>query len=454
MSHSREAHPQCVMRVRAAAAVSTYNRACMDEPSPRGTRVLAFAALVAGLVAWSFAVWLGPNATAVRLIESPLFTDFDVYRDQLLRFGSQEHAVSARWYYPPFAAVLLWPLRAAEPTARAGFWLLQLALVAGLCRSCFRLLERLPRGPRLAAAVGFTLACYPVLCCLAWGQVGLLVTCLALRSLTSHRRSLGWLGAAVAFKLYPLLFALGHVVRLELRVLMRLAAWVGLLGVLVPLLWLGPTTTLQLLGVALSVAARTRGPRFDIDQTLDGFLTRLVYMRSQFDAEPDGLWFSLPQPLALALTVSASVALVAYTLWRTRALPAHDPLAVAAVLLCTTLLIKPGWPHYWVVLPYAQAALLARAQRTRDLVSCALSVTCSALPLASLGMPSSLGLLQEWGLLTLAALSALFGITSTAAQLRTCAEPAARAEPRWRGTPSPEAIPSGLHPPASTSAAR
>lgn len=386
----------------------------MAEPPPRGTRALAYGSLAIGLAVWAFAGWLGPDAAAMRLVagEGRLFTDFDIYRDQLLRFGTNEHTLSSRWYYPPFAAVALWPLRAPDSLARAGFWLLQFALLAGLCRIGFSLLDRLPRGPRLAAALGFTLTCYPVMCCLAWGQIGLLLTWLALRSLTRPGRSMGWLAAAGAIKLYPMLYALGLVVRLEVRALVRLGAWFCVLCVMVPLLWLGPTTTLQLLGVALSIASRSRGPRFDTDQTLEGFLTRALYMRSQFEAEPHGLWFDLPQPLALALGLTATIAMVGYTLWRTRDLPAHDPLVVAAVLLCTTSLVKPGWSHYWIVLPYAQAALLARAQRGRELVACALSVACAALPFASLVRPSTLNSLLEGGVLTLAALCALFGIAS------------------------------------------
>jgi hypothetical protein len=398
----------------------------MAEPPPPGTSALAYLSLVTGLAVWAFALWLGPEAAAMRLIpdEGRLLTDLDIYRDQLLRFGSDDHTLSSRWYYPPFAAVAMWPLRASESVAHAGTWVLQLALLAGLCGTCFSLLERFPQRPRVAAAIGFTLACYPVMCCLAWGQVGLLLTCLALRSLTRPGRSMGWLAAAGAFKLYPLLYALGVAVRLDLRALVRLGAWFGFLGVLVPLLWLGPTTTWQLLGIAVSIASRSRGPRYDTDQTIEAFFTRLLYMRSQFDAEPRGLLLNLPQPLALALALAAAIAMVGYALWRTRVLPAHDPLVIAAVLLCTTSLIKPGWSHYWIVLPYAQAALLARAQRGRELALCALSVACSALPFASLLSPSILDSLLVCGVLTLAALCALLGVASCCPQLRTLAGPA------------------------------
>lgn len=385
-------------------------------------RALAYAMLGCGVAAWLFGLWLGPQAAAIRLTGAQLFLDYHVYRDQLLRFGTTGHTVSTRWYYPPFAAVLLWPLRAPEPAALCGYYLAQAALLALLCRECFKLLHRMPRWPRLAAAVGLTFACYPVTCCLALGQVGLLITVLTLRSLSGRGRSLAWLGAAIAFKVYPVLFALGYVVRLELRALLRLGGWLVLLGIALPVLWLGPVAFWHLLEVSLDVALRRRGPRFDIDQTLEAVVGRLFYTRSLFDSEPHGLLLSWPLPVVLALSLMAPALALAYALWRTRWLPMNDPLVIAAVLVAVTLLIKPGWPHYWVVLPYAQAALLSRAERGRDLGLCALSFTCSALPLLSLLIPGALQPLHAWGVLTLAGLCALLGVCELAARTEAAHE--------------------------------
>jgi Glycosyltransferase family 87 len=390
----------------------------MSEPLPRGTTLFAYATGAVGLSIWFCMLWLGPHEAALRLIEAPLLTDYDVYRDQLLRVGMNE-TISSRWYYPPFAAVLLWPLRAPEPLALTGFCLMQLALLVGLCRESFALLERLPHAPRTAAAVGLSLVCYPVSSCLAWGQVGLLVTWLTLRSLSGSGRSLGWLGAAAAFKLYPLFYALGQLVRLDLRGLARLGAWLMALGALVPLIWLGPAISAQFFEVALSVGLRATGPRFDMDQTLEAWLTRLFYARSLFDATPHGELLNLPLPLVMTLSLLGSAAVLAYALWRTRALAVNDPLAVAALLAVGALLIKPGWPHYYVVLPFVQAALLAGARRSRDLGLCGLSIAAGALPFVSLVFPYSLVQLEQWGVLTLSTLIALIGVCELAAR-RSC----------------------------------
>jgi|GEM_PF-4394056 len=384
---------------------------------PVAARWLAWTWVAWALALWAVMLWLGPAESAVRLMDGPLFIDYDVYREQLLRFERNEALVSSRWYYPPFAAVLFWPLRWLSRDVGALCWagLEAIALLA-LIRMCWSLLEGWPRWPRLAAALGLVLASYPVCCCLAFGQIGILITVLALWSLSDPRRSQGWLAAAGALKVYPLLYALGSAVRMDLKLLARLGAWLFLLGLVVPLCWLGPSACWELFQGTLSVVLRTRGPRFDAEQTLDGVFMRLFYARSLFDSEPRALLVDMPLPLVIGLSILSTAALPAYALWRTRSRSASDPLVISAVLIACCLLIKPGWVHYWIALPYAQATLLSRAQHGRELSVCALSVALSAFPLCRVLQPRAAEWLELWGVFPVSGLCVLFGLCELAAR--------------------------------------
>jgi hypothetical protein len=139
---------------------------------------------------------------------------------------------------------------------------------------------------------------------------------------------------------------------------------------------------------------------------------RLFYDRSHFDATPHALLIGLPLMAAAGLSTLSTLAVPAWTLYCSRKLAVDDRRVVAGLILAATLVIEPGWTHYFCILPYAQALLLGRGRLRRELVLCALSLTFSLLPLGAAVSGVAFDACLAWGALPLSALCALAGLNS------------------------------------------
>lgn len=94
--------------------------------------------------------------------------------------------------------------------------------------------------------------------------------------------------------------------------------------------------------------------------------------------------------------------------------PGRNPLTYCSVLLSVTLLVRPGWVHYFVATPLALAVLLEHAEGRRLALSCsAVAFLCSSVGLlASLLDPELYWVINRAGLVTWSCLAALLGLWS------------------------------------------
>jgi hypothetical protein len=373
--------------------------------------ITACAALVLAIV-----LVRGPVAAIGGIDHAPgLLVDFGIYLDQARRLLAEPPTLGPMWLYPPLSAALLLgfgPL--PESTARAIWGLLEVLLCCSLLLRCERQLSPLPKLERWLSACGLVLCSLPVMHCLKWGQLSLLVLLLSLLALERRGWTAAWLlGGAVGLKLYPLAYATIYLVQRDWRALWRLAVTTLVLGVLVPALLLGPLVAAIMLRKAFSAAARLSAPTV-WNETIAALIAKYLAPASELLGADGERVVTLPAAARTIITWLAIAAVVGVTLYRVRRCPTDRALTAIATVLCFSLVLEPGWVHYFVVLPVAQALLLARAQLQRAAFPwLALSFGLGTLALvACLASPETFPLIESSGVVTLTALAGLFGLWS------------------------------------------
>ncbi len=315
----------------------------------------------------------------------PLF-DFNIYYAQARQLGRADFVLAERWFYPPFALIVFWPLSLLPLGLASGLWLaLQGCLVLWLALSSARVLAELPRLPRYAATFGLTAASLPLVHCVRSGQISLLLLVVSAVGLARPGR-LGppALAAAAATKLYPAFFVLPHCVRLRPAYLRRFALWLVGLGALLPFALLPAGALRAVWHRTLAVVLQEQRPLFDEAQSLRALVERLWRSRSIFDEVARPLLFELPYSVVAVLLLLATLGILGMTVHRLRLLEPAHPISVAMTMISFTLLMDPGWSHYYVVLGYAQPVLLANARaRSLPLALCAASFALSSLSLVA-----------------------------------------------------------------------
>lgn len=289
-----------------------------------------------------------------------LFEDFIIYfhpmgRDVLLLrepiFG---------YFYPAFFALLMVPLGAMESGQAAWIWgALQVLALAGVCLIPLRRILRLTRF-ETAVYLAVCLSSLPLFINFSWGQMGMLLTLLALAGVDASLRHgplrAGlFLAVAASIKYYMGFFLLFLLWRRQRRATLAFLAGGFACFAIFPALLLGPRAWLDFhLQIARNLA------------TVDWIAPD---PNSQYVAHVGLRWLGLP-PLgnpdaatAGFLLKAAGLILVALTLlaaWRIerRRHPAAPALLASAVFLSFPFLLTTSWPHYFVYLPFCQAAVL------------------------------------------------------------------------------------------------
>jgi hypothetical protein len=374
-------------------------------------RVLAgLSAAIATLVGLAV-LFVGPIESVWILHgRGPLF-DFNIYYDQVRLLRLQPVVLLDRWYYPPFAAWLLWGFGwFSRETAQALWLALQGGLLLALVQSCASVLASLGPILRWVAAGSLTLASLPVIHGLSAGQVSLLIAVLSIRGLAGVG-DVRWLAAATAIKIYPVLYATGRLARGQLGFVARLAAWSAALGLVLPFSLMGPEAIALLWQRTYAVVRRSTGALSDDAQTVRAIVGRLFHARSLFDEVPQPLLFGLPEWFVVLLSVVVTVAIVVYSLLRLRGRDPGHPIAIATILVSLSMVVEPGWIHGFAALPYAHAVLLANARHRRVAACLAASFGLSSLPLpVCLLWPQRVDDLYRFGITAAAAALALAGL--------------------------------------------
>jgi hypothetical protein len=152
-------------------------------------------------------------------------------------------------------------------------------------------------------------------------------------------------------------------------------------------------------------------------QTLPILLAKWFGPSSALAEAPGALLLSVPAWCLRAVSIAASTACVAitWTVIRSRAPGPFDAGDSVSVILCATLLIEPGWVHYFAVLPLGHAILIERwdaRPRSIVLVTASFSLSAGALS-ACLIEPACFAFVRRAGVITIAALLCLVGLWFT-----------------------------------------
>lgn len=372
-------------------------------------------ALVSGLCLAAAAPWLlhgarWPAVVVEQLDHCPqLACDFTGhYLAQARLLAEGQGAIHPGWFYPPLLALPLQLLAPLPDRTAALVWTGgNLLLALGLALYAARALERIaPRPLALAGGVALVGTSLPVLHCLKWGQVSLLLGLGGLWALSGQGRGRGAvIGLLGAIKVLPLAWLAVPLAGRRWRTLGEglLAALV--LGVAVPLAWLGPDA-LPFFSRVLDARGLQAGPLGGqaLSPSLTRWLVDAAHIGGQRQAPP--MLFHAPL-LAALLTALGPLVIVGLSLLRLRRCP-PSPAAAALALLAFTLALPPGWHHYFAVLPVAQALVLADRRpslRALGLGSLALSLG----PVLVLA-PATWLWTSQAGLTTLSALLSWLGL--------------------------------------------
>ncbi|MET4167934.1 alpha-1,2-mannosyltransferase [Gordonia terrae] len=387
----------------------------------RSRSVLATALLAASIIArlvWDTLTVNGRN-----------FVDLHVYRDGSagLADGSLyvftyagETDFALPFTYPPFAAVVLYPLSLVPWDLVAIGW--QLATFGALY-ACVVLALRLCGSTTDVYAVAAlwtapAIWCEPVRVTLDYGQINVFLMLGTLLAVTWARSDRGVLaggaliGLMAGIKLTPAISGLWYLAaRKPLGAVAAAAAFVfTVLGCLL----LFPDVTRTYYGTLFGDAERIGPVEAVINQSLRGTLSRFV----GFDVGTGWIWM-------IGVLVAVLVAVFA---WRA----VSDALGILLVVQFFGLLISPiSWVHHWVwVIPLAIWLVHGAGSRRRG----ARVVLAMWVAVAGLGIPWLLRITIEYGPEPPAALEAIFGAAWPVATFVTfawmIATRAARDDPR------------------------
>jgi hypothetical protein len=240
------------------------------------------------------------------------------------------------------------------------------------------------------------------------------------------------LGVLAALKLYPAVYVVLAALRRELRTIAWAATTALVLGVLVPVVVLGPTTTWRYFAAALTV-------RWDVVGYLGGQALWPTFVRFFVTGRHAGLEAeggspllfalgpvgtdsaaALARTLVLTLPALALAAVTLHALWRARHAASTRTEAAMLLLVAIALCLAPGWHHYFAFLPVAIAVVLGHPHCTPRHTALVLTAWLAlALPVIGLAAgPGSYFRASQWGCTTWAALAVWWALLATAADAR------------------------------------
>ncbi|MCR5977235.1 mannosyltransferase [Gordonia jinghuaiqii] len=332
------------------------------------------------------------------------FVDLHVYRDgsagladgSLYLFtyaGETDFALP--FTYPPFAAVVLYPLSLIPfDLVAIGWQLATFGALYGCVLLALRLCGRTTDIHPLAALwTAPAIWCEPVRVTLDYGQINvflMLGTLLAVNWARSDRGVLAGgalIGLMAGIKLTPAITGLWYLaVR---RPLGAVSAAIAFVLTILGCLLLFPDVTRTYYGTLLGDAERIGPVKAVINQSLRGTLSRFV----GFDVGTGWIWFA-------GVLVATVVAVIA---WRS----VSDALGVLLVVQFLGLLISPiSWVHHWVWIIPLGVWLVHGAASVRPGARAVLGMW---VVVAGLGIPWVLRVMIEYGPVPPAAVEAIFG---------------------------------------------
>ena len=288
--------------------------------------------------------------------DEQLFSDFqDFYYPMGEVFFADQWPVGG-YYYTSFFALGLSVVALLPISEAVYFWgVMQVGWVAAVYYVSGRLLGVAGRG--LLCYLLLLLTSFPLLHNFKWGQVSVLVTLGIIAIFVAHQQDRSILGGVVlalitCIKYYPVVFVIYFLIRRDWHLLIAFAVGAVVFYCALPVVLLGPS-------------AWWNFERASID-SLPGTALLLDNINTQYFAHVVNRWgFPLGYNLsASAVGVLRLVGLLilgvnSALLWwlHHREVKLQTALSATALLLCLPFVVQTSWPHYFVYLPFCQAAL-------------------------------------------------------------------------------------------------
>ena len=307
-------------------------------------------------------------------------SDFQLhYLPQAEKIWAGQSDIQQGYFYPPLLAILIIPLLwTTNPVFLwTAFLLLSLLLLSWIT-------VKHVQDHLTAIDVGslflFSLLCLPVLHCLKWGQISIVICLLSVAALLKGGKWGGlMLGMAAALKGYPILFALSFVIRKDFTACVGSGLSLLLFGFLMPLILLNPAdiwifwlqfvqsgSTIQsvqtLAGGQSLLSSFVRWFDSGRHVNLDFVVIDVHYSQlfSNAPAVPKPHLFFIAEPLFTILSVCSGVLLSLTSLYALLKKSMPHPVHCSLLLCWIALLLPPGWHHYFSFLPFCFFVLYAQ----------------------------------------------------------------------------------------------
>jgi alpha-1,2-mannosyltransferase len=303
--------------------------------------------------------WGTPRHLSKAIDQMSFMQDFVEYYYPTSRRIFEASTPVPGYYYSSFFALALAPISALPPSVAMLVWgVIQLVSLAAFCVVSARLLMLSPTGTALYA--GLVATSFPILHNLKWGQVSVpLTVCVTAACLAANRHKQALAGMllalAAAVKFYPVAFAVYFLTRRNGRALL----WFGLVAFVCYI-----ALPVTLLGFSKWLAFETA-----VQMGIRGDDTFSHDLNSQYVVHVGLRWFERQFGRPAGPAAADLLTLVGYVIavscvgmmWflRRRGSCKKDAAAVAVMFLAVPFVLKTSWPHYFVYLPFCQAAVLA-----------------------------------------------------------------------------------------------
>ena len=294
------------------------------------------------------------------------------------------------WFYPPALALFLQPLVYVDSPI---YWwtAFNIATAGGMAWLIARVIHTAPTIEHYTVGLALVMTSLPIWHSIKWGQISLLLCLLMCLGLTfMSRRGSVLIGVAAAIKGYPVLAVLLPLIQRRAPLVVWTLGTAALVGVMIPLAWMGFDAVVlyfEQMNRAGSMLLE-RAPQLGgqaLLPSLKRWFSPGAYVHPQLHPLDYPLIFPLTET---QFTVSWALSFIIISGASLRALlrvGLPHKLKVAVFLCWMSLMLPPGWHHYFSFLPLAMAIVWFSSELIvpRTLVSAAFGV--GLLPLMGIG---------------------------------------------------------------------
>ncbi len=264
------------------------------------------------------------------------------------------------YYYSAFFALLISPLGTVSIAQAKLLWGIAQVIFTGLLGivSGAKLLE-LSRAGKVFFILLF-LTSFPLLHNFKWGQISVLITLCVLSAIWLYKNEYYILSGillafAVSIKYYPIIFIVYPLLKRDYRFLIAFSLSVLTFFAVIPSIALGPVEWIHF-EKAVSILISDAKFAEDVNSQYFGHVILRAFPLEDAPFKKKILSLILQGLGGFALLVNIGL------IWTIQKRHAQNALALSVSLLFLSLpfIIQTSWPHYFVYLPFCQAAALVQ----------------------------------------------------------------------------------------------